>query len=229
MKRNTFIKTLSLVMAAGVILGSYGCKADDNKKAHIGKDKSEIPSITTIIEYTSIDNKGHEKKATNIIDNFIPEMNNKVEFGPLLSEKFSDDKDAKEQFKKNIKSYGSDEKKYEEIIKNAANWQTFTYDYYVVNPYSQRIAFRTITSTTKDGILIDNDLGCEKSIPSGKGSYILLEGMVDTSKFKDEASIKEALKAMNPQIVYTFVQSIDETVEDWSKIETKKLPMNIAQ
>ena len=228
MKRNTFIKTLSLVMAAGVILGSYGCKAD-KKKTDINSDKSEIPSVTTIIEYTSVDDKGKEKQATNIIDNYIPDMNNKVEFGPLLSEKFSDDKNAKELFKKNIKSYGADEKKYEEIVKNAANWQTFTYDYYVVNPYPQRIAFKTITSKTKDGILIDNELGCEKSIPSGKGSYILLEGMVDTSKFNDEAAVKAALEEMKPQIVYTFVQSIDDTVDDWEKADTKTLPMNIAE
>ena len=224
MKRNAFIKTLSLVMAAGVILGSYGCKAD---KKDPKVDKSEVASVTTIIEYTSVDDKGNEKKATNVINNYIPEIDNNAEFGPLLSEKFSDDKEAKEKFKQNIKEYGADEKKYEEIVKDAANWQTFTYDYYVANPYSQRIAFRTIKSTPKDGILLDSDLGCEKSIPSGKGAYIMLEGMVDTSKFKDEAAIKAALAEMKPEIVYTLVQSIDDTVDDWSKVDAKKLPMDI--
>ncbi len=217
-------------MAAGVILGSYGCKADEKKKKDLINEKPEISSITTIIEYTSRDNKGKEKNATKVIDDYIPEINNKVTFGPLLSEKFSDDKNAKEQFKKNIKDeYGADDNKYEEIVKDAAKWQTFTFDYYVANPFPQRIAFKKITSAAKDGILLDYYLDGERGVPSGNGTYIMLEGMVDTSKYKDEAAIKAALIEMKPQIIYTFIQSIDDTVDDWSKVDTKMLPIDISK
>ena len=239
MKKNTFIRAISLTMAAGVILGSYGCKSNTEPKAEIiyssesaeGKDKAstkELTSVTTVIEYTSVDKKGKEKQVTSIATIIDPGINN-AHFGPVLSDKFSDDKDAKNDLKKKAEQYGTDEKKVEEIIDDAENWQSFTYDYYLSNPFSKRIAFRTISSTPKDGILLDGDIGCEKGVPSGAGTYIILEGLVDTNKYKDEAAIKAALKEMKPQVEYTFIESADDSVDDWSNVKTKQLPIDISR
>lgn len=237
MKKNTFIRVLSLTMAAGVILGSYGCKdtktSEETTKAAEGNSNvsvstSELSSITTVIEYTSVNKKGKEKNATSVATIVDPGIN-KAHFGPLLSEKFSDDKNAKDNFKKKVDTYSIDEKKADEIIKDAENWQTFTYDYFVSNPFSKRIAFRTISSTPKDGIILDGDIGCEKGVPSGVGTYIILEGLVDTNKYKDEDAIKAALKEMKPQIEYTFVDGMDDTIDDWSAVKTKQLPIDISR
>lgn len=230
MKRNTFIRVLSAVMAAGILLGSYGCKKaekEGSKQPEV-TGKSEITSVTTVIEYTSIDSKGKEKKMTTI-DTIEDPSVNKAVLGPKLSEKFSDNKEAKEKLKKNIADYGADEKKYEEIVKDAENWQTFTYDYYVANPYAKRIAFRTITSNSKDGILVNSDVGCEVGVPSGRAAYILIDGMIDKSKYPDEESIKKALSEMDICIKYTFLENADETVDDWAKADVKTMPLDFTK
>jgi len=234
MKKNTFIKVLSLAMAAGVILGSYGCKDSGNNEAEdttagtSASETTELTSVTTVIEYTSVDEKGKEKQATTVDTIVIPSINKAV-LGPTVSEKISDDKTYKDSFKKRLDDYNTDEKQYEEIVNDAENWQTFSYDYYVSNPYAKRIAFREISSKSKDGILVDGNVGCEKSIPSGKGSYIIIEGMVDKNKYKDEAAIKKALEEMDLNIEYTFVESVDDTVEDWAKVDTKQLSIDISR
>ena len=227
MKRNTFIRVLSAVMAAGVLLGSYGCKKEE-PKTPAAEGKSEITSVTTVIEYTSIDSKGKEKQMTTV-DTIEDPSVNKAVLGPKLSEKFSDNKEAKDKLKEHIADYGADEKKYDEIVKDAENWQTFTYDYYVANPYAKRIAFRTITSQNKDGILVNSDVGCEVGVPSGRAAYILIDGMVDKNKYPDEESIKKALGEMDICVKYTFLESADETVDDWSKVDVRTMPLDFSK
>ena len=228
MKKSTLIRVFSAVMAAGVLLGSYGCKTDESQEMTVTGEKKEITSITTVYEYTSIDSKGKEKDVTTVDTIEVPSINKAV-LGPKLSEKFSDNKENKEKLKKNIANYGADEKKYEEIVNDAENWQTFTYDYYVPNPFAKRIAFRTITSKTKDGILINSDMGCEIGVPSGKAGYIMIEGMIDKNKYPDEASIKKALSEMDIGLKYVFLESVDDSVDDWSKVDTQILKIDFSK
>ena len=223
MKSNTIIRVISAVMSAGILLTACGC---GGKKAaeNLELNQPVVKDSTAVIEYTSKKADGKEVAATTIADVESPDIDQPV-FGLTLTEKF-EKKGAQERFMEDIKSYDIDEKEAKKIVEKAADWQTFTYSIYVANSNASRIAFQYITHESVDGIEINNDLGCEYGVPSGYGMTILIDGIVDKSKIPDELALREALSKSKINILYTYVKSMDDTVDDWNAVETKKMAIN---
>lgn len=224
--KNTVIRVISAFMAASVLLVTCSCGKTAGKKTE-GPAQPDIKNSTAVIEYTSVDKDGKETEKSTVTKLEIPDMNTPV-LGLTLEEKF-EKKDAQKQFEKNIESYNIDKKEYEKIIEEKEDWQTFTYCIFVTNPLAKRIAFQFVTHKNIDGVILCDDLGCEYGMGSGYGMTIALDGMVNKAKFKDEAALKEALGKMDVKLLYTFVASMDETVDDWSKVETKELKIDFSK
>lgn len=224
--KNRIIRIISAVMAASVLLAAYGCK--DGKKAV--KQEVNMPDIkdsVARVDFTSVDQNGKEVNATTFYDVPAPDLNKAV-LGLSAKETFEKE-GAKENFKKNLDDYGIDDKQYEEIVNKQEDWQSYSYMFYIANSTPRRIAFRSVSHTDKDGIIINNDLGCEYGVPSGRGSTIYIEGMVDKSKYADEAAIKKALSEMNVKLNYTYVENMDDTVDDWSKVDIKTMDIDFTK
>lgn len=226
MKNNTFIKAVSAVLAAGILLVSAGCGKETKGKPE-PLNQPVVENDTAIIEYPTINEKGEEEMVTKT-DSVLSSIVNKPVTGISLAEKL-ENKQEKERFEKYIDTYDISEKEYKEIEKEAENWVSFDYDFYVANSTSKRILFRNITHTAKDGIIIDNDMGCEFGLPTGVGMMVSFSGYFDATKYQDEEAMKAALAEMNIKIIYTQVESIDDSIDDWSAVETQTMDIDFTK
>lgn len=226
MRKNNFIRAVSIFLAAGVLLASAGCG---------GKTKTKTPELnqpviensTAVIEYTSINEKGEETNVTTVQDVNIPDLNKPVS-GMSLAQKLESKNEA-ERFEKNKEDYNISEDEYNKIVEKADEWISFNYLFYVANSTPQRILFRNIKYNDNKDIKINSDLGCEYGVPSGSGMSIVFSGYVNSSKYESEDALKAALSEMGIQIIYTSVESIDDSVDDWSKVSTKTMDIDFTK
>lgn len=227
MKNNTVIRAVSAVLAAGVLLAAAGCGGKDTKKKPEDLNQPAVENNTVVIEYPTTNEKGEEEIVTKT-DSVPSSILNKPNTGISLAEKL-ENKQEKERFEKYIDSYEISEKEYKKIEEKAENWISFDYDFYVANSTSKRILFKYLTHNAKDGIIIDNDMGCEYGLPSGVGMIVSFSGYVDISKYESEEDMKAALSEMGIKIIYTSVDSMDDSIDDWSKVETKTMDIDFSK
>ncbi|MBR6530913.1 MAG: hypothetical protein IKT61_00230 [Clostridia bacterium] len=220
MKKSILIRAVSFLLIAAVMLTAYGCK--DNKKP-TGLNQPTIVDNQAVIEYPSVDSNGKDVDATNVV-NVDSEYVGQLNAGSSLEDTFKNE-DAKDKFVNNSGSLGIDKDKAEEIVDDAAKWRKFSYNIYVANSNEKRVAFRSLRVKNTDDIIIDSDLGCEYGFNPGKGMMIYIEGLVNSTKYETEEEIVAALNEMEVDIIYTFIDSDLDSVDDWSKVTTAYMPV----
>lgn len=236
--KNKHIRIISVIMAACVLLGTYGCKSSDkNKEASTSttaatqastENQSDNENIATSkFEYTSLDANKKEVPATGVVEYDTRALYNTVRTGETLKAQMDNDKDLKDKLRKHIDNYQIDEKQYEEIVNKAEEWVSFEIAYIVVNPTPTRIAFDRISHENKDGIIVNDygSVGSEISIGSAQDIEILIEGLYDISKYPDVEAVKDALNEMNLKVVYISTENINQTISDFDNPQFKTLPI----
>lgn len=241
--KNKLIRIISAVMAAGVLLGTYGCKKSETANEN-GKATEANPSAvseeasaatgsnkaTTVVEYTSVDANKKEVQATKVVEYDTRAFYNVVRSGETFKEQMDNDKNLKENIKKHIDNYNIDEKQYEEVVKKAEHWVSFEYNYLFVNTTPTRITFDRLSHTNADGIILnDYCIGCERGIASAQDGVITLEGFYDESKYPDEQAFLDALSKMSINVVYLPIENIDQTISDFENPQFKTLPIKITK
>lgn len=227
--KNKLIRIISVAMAVSVILGTYGCKKSDKPDADSTGTANENIA-TSVFEYTSINEKNKEVKATGVVEYDKRGNYNIIRSEETLKEAIDADKNEAENIKKHLDNYNIDEKQFEEMVEKAEEWVKFEYSYIVVNPTPTRIAFNRLSHKNIDGVVLNDyaSVGSEISIDSAQNSFIILEGMYDKSKYDDETKVLKALSKMDVNIEYIPIKNIDETIGDYDNPQFKKLPLKIA-
>ena len=226
MSKNTFIRAVSAFLAAGVLLATAGCGKEKAKQLP-DLNQPSIENSTAVIEYTSTNEKGEETPATTVVNINVPDLN-KPMTGLTLKEKLENKNEAK-RFEDSKENYGLDSKEYKKLVEEADEWVAFNYVFYVANSTSSRILFRKIKYNESKDILLDTDLGCEYGVPSGGGMTIVFSGFVKSSRYETEETLKTALSEMGIQLIYTPVDSIDDSIDDWSAVETKTMDIDFTK
>lgn len=227
--KNSVIKVISAVMAAGLLLSTCGCKANNStsNKNNSALTQPDVSNSTAVIEYPTTDSKGNDTVATTVENVQTPDINMPV-LGLTLEEKFEKEGEQ-EKFKEKIEKYSITEKEFDKMVDKAEDWQTFEYDLYVSNTQSKRVAFRFIKHQNLDGVVLCDDLGCEYGIGPGYGMTIAFDGIVDKTKYKDEAALKEALSKMGIKLLYAYVNSADDTIDNWETVSTREMPVDFSK
>ena len=221
MNKNVLTRIAALVLVAGVLLTSFGCKknegADDNNEPSSHLVQPTIENGTMKYEYPSMNEVGTEVMVTKVTE--VNDFVNQLYAGKSL------DKINKDRFISRYSSFGITKEQAEEMVKDGTTWKEFSVNIYIANVNSLGVSFRSITATNQENIKMDTMLDCEYGLPSGKGNYIAINGIVDSSKFETEEAILEALKGMDIQIVYTLLEDSAESVDDWSQVTTAYMPV----
>lgn len=220
MKRNIVIRAVSLMLAVCAILTVYGCK--DNKE-DTGLGQPEITDNQVVIEYPSVNDDGKEVDVTNIVEVNKDAIGN-LNAGSSLSDTLKDE-DDEDRFLNRNEDFGISKDEAQDIVDNAEKWTKFTYSIYVANSHAKRVAFGMLKATNTEDIIIDTDLGCEYGFNPGRGMPILIEGLVNSSKFDTEEEIVAELNKMDIQIIYTLIDSDLDSVDDWSQVTTAYMPV----
>ena len=221
MNKNVFIRAVSLILMACVILTAYGCK--DGGKDNAGIAQPEITDNQAVIEYTSLNDDGKEVDATNIVE-VNKDTVGKLNSGSSLSDTLKDQEDE-DRFLNRNEDFGISKDEAQDIVDNAEKWTKFSYSIYVANSNAKRVAFRLLKATNTENIIIDTDLGCEYGFNPGRGMYILIEGLVNSAKLQTEEEIIAELNKMDVDIIYTLIESDLDSVDDWSNVTTAYMPV----
>lgn len=220
MRKNILIRAVSLFLAAGVMLTAYGCK--DNK-AEGGLNQPTIENNKVVVEYPSVNNDGKEVDVTNVIE-VDDKIAGQINAGSSLKDTLKND-EAEDKFINNSGSLGIEKEEAEQIVEEAEKWTKFSYSLYVTNTNAKRVAFRSLKATNTEDILIYTDLGCEYGFNPGRGMMIFIEGLVNSAKFETEEEIRAALNEMDIDIIYTFIDTDLDSVDDWSSVTTAYMPV----
>ena len=221
MNKNVFIRAVSLILMACVILTAYGCK--DGGKDNIDIAQPEITGNQAVIEYTSLNDDGKEVDATNVVE-VNKDTVGKLNSGSSLSDTLKDQEDE-DRFLNRNEDFGISKDEAQDIVDNAEKWTKFSYSIYVANSNAKRVAFRLLKATNTENIIIDTDLGCEYGFNPGRGMYILIEGLVNSAKLKTEEEIIAELNKTDIDIIYTLIESDLDSVDDWSNVTTAYMPV----
>lgn len=220
MRKNILIRAVSLFLAAGVMLTAYGCK--DNK-AEGGLNQPTIENNKVVVEYPSVNSDGKEVDVTNVIE-VDDKIAGQINAGSSLKDTLKND-EAEDKFINNSGSLGIEKEEAEQIVEEAEKWTKFSYSLYVTNTNAKRVAFRSLKATNTEDILIDTDLRCEYGFNPGRGMMIYIEGLVNSAKFETEEEIRAALNEMDIDIIYTFIDTDLDSVDDWSSVTTAYMPV----
>lgn len=220
MNKNILIRAVSLILATGVILTAYGCK---DSKTEGNLNQPTIENNKVVVEYTSVNEKGKEVEATNVID-INKDVVGQLNAGSSLKDTLKND-EAKDKFVNNSDSLGIDKEEAEQIVEEAEKWIKISYSLYVTNSNAKRVAFRSLRVTNTEDIIIDSDLGCEYGFNPGKGMVIFIDGLVNSAKYETEEEIITALNEMDIDIIYTFLDTDLDSVDNWSSVTTAYMPV----
>ena len=197
MNSKIFLKVISLVMAASIVLTVGGCKKNDtvsddttaeSKTQEVvdGKGNAVQPSIDkdgkAIIKYTKVNSEGKKEDATTVV-NVNSSVVNKPTMGSSLG-----------------------------------------YSVYVANTNALRLITASIEIGSKnDNLILHKNLDCEYSIKSGSGMEIYISGLVNLAKYPDDQALLKELNAMKVKLVYTLAEDSITDIDDWSKVTTKTM------
>lgn len=223
MNKNILIRAVSMMLVAGVLLASFGCK----------KSEEAPPTTTTVAEGEVVlppTENGTFKVEITVRDE---------ENGTTSVEEKSDDlfyinvidpldvvgENMKNYIKENAGEWGADEAKVEEMLKSGTTWMHVQIQVYVLNSKSKPVAMEYVkVGKQTDALIVDTMLDGQFGIPSGKGKYVTLDSYIDTSKYETEEDIIATLQSMDIQITYALVEDMYDTVDDWSSVTTAYIP-----
>lgn len=175
---------------------------------------------------TTTTKKGSGNKTTTTTKLHIAEnIDAELAMGLTVNQMFRTD-DAKQAFIKNInKTYKITPEKAKEILNKGNDWTAFDYTFYVTNTTKKRIYVKEIKATNGNDIVVNAEMDCEYSFGPGNGMSMNFNGLFNNKKYATDEDLIEALKGANVQIVYALIEVDQYDVDDWSKVQTKTLPV----
>lgn len=228
MSKNILIRVVSMALVAGVLLASFGCKKGDEGQT------TTVPVTEGDIALPSADNGTFKVEVTvqDIKDgttaaNATTQVEEKT--GELFHIKLVDTLDnvnenTKRHLTERTDALGIDKAKAEEMIKSGTTWYYVQIEVYILNSKSKTAAMRYVKANQTESLIVDTELETEFGIAPGRGSYITMDTYIDTSKFETEEEIISTLQSMDIKIAYTLMDSINDSVDDWSAVTTAYIP-----
>ncbi|MBO5420388.1 MAG: hypothetical protein J6A67_00395 [Clostridia bacterium] len=229
MNKNVLIRIVSLTLVGGILLTAFGCKKDDTDGDPATSSQSETMGIieqptvengTAVIEYPSTKPNGSTVVVSTVATGI--DFANQFRTGKKLDKL---DQVKKDRFVERCADFGIDSAKAKELVKNGTTWMEFSVDLYIANTTSKDVALKTLKAENTKHIIVDTQLGSEYGIPSGKGMYVSVDGIVDSSKYEAEEEILAALQKMGIKLAYTTLKNSADSVDDWSKVTTAYMPV----
>ena len=223
MNKNILIRAVSMMLVAGVLLASFGCKKGE-----------EAPTTTTttaegevILQPTE---NGTFVEEVPVRDKETGKVQNEVKSKELF---YINIMDSLDNTSENMKNYiieksgewGIDEAKAKEMVKSGTTWMYVQVQVYVLNSKSKPVTMKYVNvGKQTESLIVDTTLESEFGIPSGKSVYVTLDTYIDTSKYETEEDIIATLQSMDIKIVYAVIDDMFDTVDDWSSVTTAYIP-----
>ena len=232
MNKNILIRAASLILVAGVLLSSFGCKKGDDEQPTKDADTNAtgelaLPSAengTFKVDVTVYPEKvdGTTKSGATTK---VTEKTGELYYISIQKTLDSVNDNMKRRLTEKAGELGIDKAKAEKMIKSGTTWKHVSVFVYVLNSNSKDSALRFVKSKQTENLIIDTELDTEYGIPAGRGNHVALDAYIDTSKFETEKEIVETLQSMDIKISYTLMDNSSDSVDDWSKVTTAYMPV----
>ncbi len=232
MNKNILIRAASLILVAGVLLSSFGCKKGDDEQPTKDADTNAtgelaLPSAengTFKVDVTVYPEKvdGTTKSGATTK---VTEKTGELYYISIQKPLDSVNDNMKRRLTEKAGELGIDKAKAEKMIKSGTTWKHVSVFVYVLNSNSKDSALRFVKSKQTENLIIDTELDTEYGIPAGRGNHVALDAYIDTSKFETEEEIVATLQSMDIKISYTLMDNSSDSVDDWSKVTTAYMPV----
>lgn len=232
MNKNILIRAVSIILVAGVLLSSFGCKKGDDEQPTTDADTNAtgelaLPSAengTFKVDVTVYPEKVDGTTKAGATTN-TTEKTGELYYINIQKSLDSASDNMKRHLTQKAGELGIDKAKAEKMIKSGTTWKHVSVFVYALNSNSKDAAMRFVKSKQTESLIVDTELDTEYGIPAGRGNYIALDAYVDTSKYETEEEIIATLKNMDIKIVYTLMDKSADSVDDWSKVTTVYMPV----
>ncbi len=232
MNKNILIRAASLILVAGVLLSSFGCKKGDDEQPTKDADTNAtgelaLPSAengTFKVDVTVYPEKvdGTTKPGATTK---VTEKTGELYYISIQKTLDSVNDNMKRRLTEKAGDLGIDKAKAEKMIKSGTTWKHVSVFVYILNSNSKDSALRFVKSKQTENLIIDTELDTEYGIPAGRGNHVALDAYIDTSKFETEEEIVATLQSMDIKISYTLMDNSSDSVDDWSKVTTAYMPV----
>lgn len=225
MNKNILIKAASLVLVAGVLLTSFGCKKGEEgtttaPATTVNGEVAIPPTVdgTYKVQLTIKDENGSttikEKDGdlySVIVDKPLDKCNKNIQ--NVILNRYSE--------------FGLEKAEAEDMVKAGTKWTYVSVYVYVLNSNAKDVSMRMLKANQTESLIVDTNLDTEFGIPSGRGMYVALNAYIDMSKYETEEAIVETLNSMDIQFIYTLMDNSADSVDDWSKVTTVYMPVKL--
>lgn len=227
--KNTFIKIMSFLIILSVLLGTFGCSK--GKDSSGGKDagvvdfgdmKEENGTVIYTHSYTDKET-GEKKEYTEVVDV------DKVNIPQVIAKDEKISQTIKDSFiNSDKKEDGMTDDDIKDITDKPENWRTFYIVKYIENKSDKQLAcsFIKAENNGENGIWVKSELGAEYSIGPGNAMNIEIYGIADMSKYDSDEAFEEAFKKLKIKLQYTFIDSSESDIDDWSSVTTYAMNIN---
>ena len=127
MKNKIFLRIVSLVMAAGVMLTVGGCKKNNSDS---GTTDASGNSVQAVVDgkgkYTKVNSDGKEEEATTVLKVNSPIVN-QLTMGSKVDQIYKTDGQKNSFVDNAVKNDGIDKDQAEDIVKHPEAWVEFNY------------------------------------------------------------------------------------------------------
>lgn len=228
--KNTFIKVISFLIVLSVLLGTFGCSkgkggSEGGKDAGVvdfGDMKEE--NGTVIYTHSYVDGEtGEKKEYTEVVDV------DKVNVPQVIAKDDKISQSIKDSFiNTDKKEDGMTDNDIKDITDNPENWRAFYIVKYIENKSDKQLACNYIKAENngENGIWLKSELGAEYSIGPKNAMNIEIYGIADMSKYESDEDFEEAFKKLKINLQYTFIDSSESDVDDWSSVTTYAMNIN---
>lgn len=232
MNKNILIRVASIILVAGVLLTSFGCKkggeeqtsttADTNASGELALPSAENGTFKVDVTVYPEKVDGTTKSGATTK---VTEKTGELYYISIQKPLDSVNDNMKRRLTEKAGELGIDKAKAEKMIKSGTTWKHVSVFVYVLNSKSKDAAMRFVKSKQTENLIIDTELDTEYGIPTGRGNHVALDAYIDTSKFETEEEIIATLKSMDIKIAYTLMDTSSDSVDDWSKVTTAYMPV----
>ncbi len=233
MNKNILVRLVSVLLIAGVLLVSFGCKDDEEGQTTTAAAETSatgelaVPSTengTFKVDVTVYPEKIDGTTASGATTN-VTEKTGDLYYIRVQKSLDEANENMKRRLTENAEALGIDKAKAAEMVKSGTTWSHVSIFVYVLNSNSKDAAMRFVESKQTESLIIDTELDTEYGIPAGRGNHIALDAYMDTSKYETEEEIIKVLQGMDIKIAYTLMDDSSDSVDDWSKVTTTHMPV----
>lgn len=223
MNKNILIRAVSMMLVAGVLLASFGCKKGEEAPTTTtttAEGEVVLPSVengTFKVEVTIHDDEEGTTK--------VEEKTNELFYINIMDSLDNTSENMKNYIIEKSGEWGIDEAKAKEMVKSGTTWMYVQVHVYVLNSKSKPVTMKYVNvGKQTESLIVDTALESEFGIPSGGGEYVTLDTYIDTSKYETEEDIIATLQSMDIKIAYAVIEDMFDTVDDWSSVTTAYIP-----